>query len=803
MTMNKFADMKIVLSMILLTISIETYAQTKTDIIQQASKAGISSGQVDQAISKAKQDPNAYKQLVDKAAEMGMSQSAVDRIIEEDGAYTVPETDSEESTQERLWEDVASEADLQKRTNRGRAIYGREIFSSRNLTFAPSYNIPTPKNYILAASDELFVTIWGASKEDSKLTISPEGTIYISNLGPVFLSGLTIEQAEVLIRNKYTQIIGGIDAEDPTTYVSVTLSKIRSIKVNIVGEVANPGTYTLPSLGTLFNAMYVAGGVNEIGSLRDIMLFRGGRKIATLDVYDFLLNGKFDTNVRLEDGDMIIVNPYKSFATIQGNVKRNRTFELLPQETLENLIQYSGGFTGDAFKDYVKIRRNTSTTLEILNVNKPDFSSFLMNDGDVVSVSPVLDVYVNRVTIGGTMWRGGEFELTDETNSVIKLIAKAGGVKSDTYYGRAQILRQLSDGTTEIISFNLKDIMEGKSPDIDIHDQDNLYIYSIYQLRDGYPVTISGEVRNGGTFGYNDNMTLKDLIQIAGGLTEGASTAHVEVSRRIKNQGDTTYSSQRSKLFTFPISESLDIESEAERFALEPYDMVIIRHSPNYTPQLIVNISGEALFNGAYTIATKGMRLSDLVKKAGGVTPNAYVKGARLERRINEEERKKLEGLTRLSANLNDSLLTDMMVLKKSYIVGINLEEALANPGSYHDVILREGDNLFIPEYISTINVNGAVRYPNTVTYSGDLKLKDYISAAGGYVQRAKKKSIYIVYMNGNVSYGRQSVIMPGCEIIVPMKLARNGNGLGFATGLSLLNSTVSTAAVISNLLNK
>lgn len=801
MTMSKFTGMKIVLSIIILSISIETYAQTKADIVQQAGKAGISSGQVDMAISKAKQDANTYQQVVERANGAGIPKSAVDKVLR-DGVQDSTRNDTilETLTRERKWETENLVAQGSAYSRGGRAIYGREIFSSRNLTFAPSYNIPTPKNYVLAASDELIVNIWGAAKEDYQLTISPEGTINISNLGPVFLSGLTIEQAQNVIREKYAQIIGGINGEEPTTFVSVTLSKIRSIKVNIVGEVANPGTYTLPSLGTLFNAMYVAGGVNDIGSLRDIQLFRNGRKIATLDVYDFLLNGKFDTNVRLDDGDMIIVSPYKSFVTIQGNVKRNLTFELLPNETLENLIRYSGGFTGDAFKDYVKVKRSTSNTLEILDINRQHYTAFVMNDGDVVSVAPVLDVYVNRVTIGGTVWRGGEFELTAETNTVTKLIAKAGGVKPDTYYGRAQILRVQSDGTMQTISFNLKDVMQGASADVEILDKDSLYIYSIYQLRDGYNVTINGEVRDGGIFGYSEGLTLKDLVQIAGGFTQGASTAHVEVSRRIKNPGDTTYSPQRSKIFTFPINESLDIEPEAEKFLLEPYDLVIIRHSPNYTPQQIVSINGEALFNGAYVIAKKGMRLSDLVKKAGGVTPDAYVVGARLERRINDEERKKLEALIKLNANAKDSVMTNMMALRTIYTVGIDLQKALANPGSFDDVILREGDNLFIPEYISTVNINGAVRYPNTVTYSNNLKLKDYISAAGGYVQRAKKGSVYVVYMNGNVSYGKRAAIMPGCEIIIPMKLEKKNSGFGLMTGLSLLNSTISTAGVISSL---
>lgn len=800
---------KAIITILLYTISITLLAQTKADVIQKAGEAGISAGQVNQAITKAKQDPGTYQQAIEKAGEMGVSQSTVDNILNEgeqsrdnNTAESGESTDVDRELGEDDIELNTRDGQRERRAVSGSGIYGREIFSSRNLTFAPSYNIPTPKNYILSASDEIVVNIWGASKEDHRLTITPEGTVTISNLGPVFLSGLTIEQAEEVVRSKFAQIIGGIEDEYPTTFVAVTLGKIRSIKVNMLGEVANPGTYTLPSLGTLFNAMYVAGGVNNIGSLRDIQLFRSGRKIASLDVYDFLLKGKYDTNVRLEDGDMVIVGPYKSLVSIGGKVKRNRTFELTVNETMSDLMGYAGGFTGNAFEDYVKVNRSTSPTLELLNVNKADYAGFVMNDGDVVSVSGVIDAYTNRVTIGGTVWRGGEFELTNETNTVTKLIAKAGGLQAYTYYGRAQILRYLEDGTTKIISFNLKDVIEGKTPDIEILDLDNVYIYSIFQLRDGYRVTINGEVRSGGTFGYNENMSLKDLIQIAGGLTEAASTANVEISRRIKNPGDTTYSPLKSKLFTFAISESLDLEPDGEKFMLEPYDMIIIRRSPNYSAQQTISVTGEALFRGSYVMAEKGMRLSDLVKKAGGITPEAYVIGARLERRINEEERKKLQSMARFNSNEKDSILSREIALRTTYTVGIDLEKALANPGTFEDVRLREGDNLFIPEYVSTVSINGAVRYPNVVTYSDKLKMKDYISEAGGYLQRAKKKSTYVVYMNGKVSYGRRSVIMPGSEIIIPMKLDKKRNGgAGLITGLSLLNSTVSTAGVVSSLL--
>lgn len=770
---------KLLITTLLFASTFISFSQSKNDLIQQAIMAGYSQEQINSAIQSVESGNNTSGKPV------GTEKTSEDELR----VYDKYETTYPEEEKVIVVSDNKS------------TVYGHEIFSSKNLTFAPSYNIPTPKNYILSASDEVVVKIWGASKDEYRLIVSPEGTISLGTLGPVFVSGLTVEKAESLLKNELSQIIQGVEGDMPTTFVSVTLGRIRSIKVNILGEVVMPGTYTLPSLATLFNALYVAGGVNDTGSLREIQLFRNGKKISTLDVYRFIFNGDNNTNVRLEDNDMIVVSPYSALVTIEGNVKRKRTFELKAGETMSDLLSYSGGFTGDAFEDFVNIDRKTSSTREILTVNKSNFPVFIMKDCDLVSVSKVLNTYSNKVIINGSVWRTGSFELNGETNSASKLISKAGGLKPDAFYGKAHITRTNSDGTKKIVAFNLGDVVDGKSDDVPILDKDSLYIYSIDLLKEDYTVLISGEVRNNGVFSYAENMTVKDLIQMAGGFKEAASTSKIEISRRIKNMADTLYSPVKSQLFIFNIDESLELEPEGKRFVLEPFDVVMVRNSPNYAVQRSVFVEGEVLFDGRYVIAQKGMRISDLINKAGGVTPDAYVIGARLERTMNDDERKKLELMMSFNSDNKDSLLMSTVALRSVYSVGINLEMALANPGSYEDVVIRENDKLIVPEYVSTVSINGAVRRPNVVTYSDTRRLKDYISDAGGYLQRAKVKSIYVVYMNGTVSQGKRSVIKPGCEIIVPMKLEKRGTGVGLMTGLSLLNSTMSTAAMITNLI--
>lgn len=844
---------KTILIFLCTLLSLSIYAQQQSsnkktqqptkEMIDQAKKNGVSQKQLDEYLKRGERvDTTKYRQMLKEGNFGDYSKGDVDKFLNDKvgGKFLKDTQDTkkkikEDEEKERKRTLTEREEGMSDKKNTGRElnkgdeyymdedtsynylkedttkvekptkndVFGRDIFSAKNLTFAPSFNIPTPKNYILSASDEVIIDIWGDAKESYNEVISPEGTILVANLGPLHLSGLTIEQAEKLVRDKYSQVIESINSDTPTTFITVTLGRIRSIQVSIMGEVSKPGTYTLPSLSTLFNAMYAAGGVSDIGSLREIQLFRGGKNVATLDVYDFLLRGKHDTNVRLEDNDMIIVSPYKSLISVVGNIKRERKYEMTSNETVEDAINYAGGFRGDAFTDFIKINRTSGGKREMVTVNENDFDGMKIIDGDSVTILKAVETYKNRAVIDGAVWRAGEYAITDDVKTVSQLIEKAGGLQPHAFLNRAQIVRfNMENGITSVISLNLNDIKEGKESDVALEPHDDIYIFSIYELQDEKTVTITGEIRYGGRFIYDEQMTLEDLIERAGGLTEAASIVNVEVSRRIKSPSSTEYTSIRSKVFTMDMNESLADSGEMSSFKLEPFDNIIIRRSPSYNEQKLITVEGEVLFGGEYAMSTRITRLSDLIKKAGGVTPEAYVVGARLERQMTEEEQDQIKMITRINTNKQDSVKKEELVTKTSYYVGIDLQKALNDPTSFDDIILREGDKLIVPQYVSTVSINGAVRYPNVVTYNTNLKIKQYVEEAGGYMSHAKKKGIYVVYMNGKVARGKNAKIRPGCEIIVPIKAKGSGQGLQALTfGMSMLNSTISSAALVTSLL--
>jgi hypothetical protein len=687
----------------------------------------------------------------------------------------------------------------------GSNIFGHSLFSSRNLSFEPSANLATPVNYRLGPGDEVIIDIWGASENTIRQTISPEGTILVRGLGPVHLSGMTVKEANSFLQREFSKIYSGISGTEPNSEIKLTLGDIRTIQINIMGEVSVPGTYTLSAFSTVFHALYRAGGVNRIGSLRSIKVVRDGKTFADLDVYDFIMKGKMKDDIRLQEGDVIIVDPYQSLVEIVGKVKRPMFYEMKPTETVATILNYAGGFTGDAYKKAIRLVRKSGREHQVFNVDEMDYSVFRLDDGDMITIDAVLDRFENRVEVRGAVYRAGLYQLDGTVNTVKQLIKKAEGLRGDAFLNRVIIDREHEDLSHEIIAIDLGGLLNGTIADIPLQKNDILYIPSITDLKEEETVAIYGEVANPGTFLFSKNMTIEDLLVQAGGLLEEAATTRVEVTRRIKDPKSTSFSSVLGKTFTFDIKDGFIVGGNAENFYLEPFDAVYIRRSPAYRRQQNVVVAGEVLFSGSYSLLKKNERLSDLVSKAGGVTPDAYVKGARLIRKLSDEERRRQNDAIRMAQNGEgkDSISIQKLNLSETYTVGIDLEKALANPKSDFDLVLREGDVLYIPEYVNTVKISGSVMYPNTVVYQKGKNLKFYINQAGGYGNMAKKKKVYVVYMNGTVSRLKArnaSAIEPGCEIIVPSKAEKKHMAMAEILGISSTTATI--AAMVATMAN-
>lgn len=687
-------------------------------------------------------------------------------------------------------------------------VFGRNIFNTNNLTFEPSTNLPTPTNYRLGAGDQIIIDIWGTSQVSIQETISPDGAISIDNLGLVFLNGMTVNQATSYLRKELNKIYAGLSDENPTSQIKVSLGNSRTIQVNVMGEVYQPGTYALSAFSTVFHALYSAGGVSEIGSLRNIQVVRNGKAIANVDVYDFIMNGKTKDDINLQEGDVIIVSPYEALVKIEGNVKRPMKYEMKNDETVATLLKYAGNFASDAYTQSMKLVRQNGKEYQIFTVDNMDYSVFKLKDGDVLTAEAILDRYENKLEIKGAVYRPGIYQFGGNLNTVKQLIEKADGVMADAFLGRAVLHRQREDLTREIIQVDMKGILNGTKPDIALQRNDVLYIPSIHDLKDLGNVEVFGEVARPGKYIFADNMTLEDLIIQAGGLLESASTVKVDISRRIKDNKSTESATTIGEMFSFSLKEGFVIEGEAG-FVLEPYDQVYVRRSPGYQAQVNVEVEGEILYEGTYALTSKSERLSDLVAKAGGVTPYAYVKGAKLMRKANEEEiehMKDVMGMMQreMGGASMDSLKLD---IKPTYSVGIDLEAALKKPGSDADIVLREGDQLILPEMTNTVKINGAVMLPNTVAYNSKMSVKDYISQAGGFANGARKSKAFIIYMNGQVAKVRGSgrgMVEPGCEIIVPIKDKTKAEKWNIQTILGIASSLGSlglTAASIANIL--
>lgn len=686
---------------------------------------------------------------------------------------------------------------LEQRERNRHKVFGRDIFNNQNLTFEPSMNIATPQNYRLGPGDAVIIDIYGASQKTINTTVSPDGDIVIEGFGPIQVSGLSVAQATARIRSQ-------LGARYRSSRIKTSLGQTRTITINVMGEVKAPGTYTLSAFASVFHALYMAGGTNDLGTLRNIKIYRHNRLISVCDIYDYILNGKMTGNVRLNDGDVIVVGPYDCLVTISGKVKRPMIYEMKKNESIQTLLKYAGGFTGDAYTKAVRVSRKTGREYAIYNVEEFDMSSFRIADGDSVSVDSILPRYENTVEIKGAVFRPGLYQLGENINSVRTLIQHAEGLTEQAFTTHAVMHRMKADRTLQVISVDVDGIMSGRVADIPLQENDILFIPSRRDAMTERTLTIHGEVQYPGIYKYADNETIEDFILQAGGLTDKASTARVSVSRRISNPAAVQTDSIIAHTFTFSLKDGFVIDGQPG-FTLMPFDEVYVRQSPGYSTQQNISIEGQAMFAGTYTLTKRNERLSDVIRKAGGLTPMAYAPGARLLRRTTVEERARIETLTRMlnaqAGTSQDSLNAAMLQLSSSYPVGIELNKALANPGSDEDLVLREGDRIIIPSYNGTVKISGNVMFPNTVAYEKGKGAGYYIDEAGGFGNRAKKTHTFIIYANGKVArVGHNAKVRPGCEIVVPSKPKRDAGSLG--QWLSIGTSVASIATMIATIAN-
>jgi protein involved in polysaccharide export with SLBB domain len=680
-------------------------------------------------------------------------------------------------------------------TINGKEVFGRNIFNQKALSFEPNMNIATPVSYIVGPGDKVFVDVYGASQKSEQLEVSPDGTITVTGYGPIHIGGLTVDQANAKIRSELGQRYS-------SSQIKMTVGQTRTITVNVMGEVTAPGTYTLSAFASVFHALYMAGGINALGTLRNIKVFRNGRQITSVDIYDYLLNGKLTGNVRLSDNDVILVGPYDCIVDVTGNVKRPMAYEMKHTESVAQLLKYAGGFTGDAYRKSVRVNRTAGEKYSVYTVNEFDMAEFKVADGDSVSVGAILPRYENMVEVKGAVFRPGQYNLGTNVTSVKTLVEQADGVTEEAFTTHAVLHRMKPDRTWKVISVDLEGILNGTTPDIPLENEDVLTIATKQDKSNERTITIHGEVLFPGTYEYADNESVEDFILQAGGLTDAASTARVDVSRRLIDPKATTFTKEIAKTFSFTIKDGFVVDGD-KSFTLQPYDEVYVRMSPGFMPQRNISVMGEVLFAGIYTLPQKNMRLSDAIKAAGGVTDEAYVRGARIERPMNADEKFRLNRMLQMVEMQGGSGLDKNKVGQDSvYYVGIELDKALANPGSDYDVILREGDRLVVPEYSGTVKINGNVMYPNTVAYTKGKSYKWYINEAGGYGNGAKRSKAFILYQNGKVSKASKGKVEPGCEIIVPNKTRSAAENISMFTNIGTSLATIVTMiATVTNLI--
>ena len=682
----------------------------------------------------------------------------------------------------------------------GRRVFGRDIFNNKALTFEPQMNIATPQNYVLGPGDQLIIDVYGDTQKSEQLTVSPEGDVTVPEYGPIHVSGLSVAAAQAKVRKH-------LGSYYESSEIKVTVGQTRTILVNVMGEVRAPGTYTLSAFATVFHVLYMAGGISSLGTLRNIKVYRQGRQISVVDVYEFILNGRLAGNVRLQDNDVVQVGPYESIVDITGRVKRPMAYELRKNESLSTLLKYSGGFASDAYKKSLRVLRKNGRLKSVFNVEEFEMADFKMFDGDSVSVDSIIDRFENMVEVKGAVFRPGMYNLGEKGQSVRSLIDHADGLTEEAMVSRAVLRRMKPNRTQEVMSIDLKGIMDGTSPDVPLENEDILFIPTLAEHQNLRTLTIDGEVIFPGTYEYAENTTVEDLILQAGGLTENASTVKVDVARRMIDSEATTATMEIAKTYSFSIKPGFEFDGDRS-FTLEPYDVVSVRRSPVSAEPFTVRVEGEIAFQGSYTLQLKNQRLSDVVKEAGGIIPGAYVRGARLVRNMNADElarRDELIKMARQSASgTKDSISIEQLALETTYLVGIHLDEALANPGGDEDIELQDGDRLVIPRYSRTVRISGDVQKPNTVAFKSKKDYKYYIEQAGGFGRRARKSQTYILYQNGTIAKASKGEIEPGCEIVVPTKGPKDNSQLTQWLGIGTSMASLATMFVsIANLIKK
>ena len=812
--MKKYSIFLLMLFVVLLPASAQMSDQQAVKFIQQEVKAGTSQSQIvtklmqkGVKIEQIRRLRNQYDKELKARGAAGAADAAVtavDARMRSNGTGQKAQdvvVGKEGSTQAQLEQEADIQyAEIQQNINQradvkmgpdSLKVFGRDIFNNKLLSFEPNMNIATPQNYVLGPGDVVIIDIYGASQKSENLTVSPDGDITVPGYGPIKVSGLSVASAQSKIRST-------LGSRYSSSSLKISVGQTRSMMVNVMGEVKAPGNYTLSAFATVFHALYMAGGIDDLGTLRNIKVFRGGKQITVVDVYEYILNGRLAGNIRLQENDVIIVGPYDCLVGIQGNVKRPMFYEMRSSESVAQVIKYAGGFTGDAYKKSVRLVRKSGERYSVHNVEEFDMSSFKLADGDAITVDGMINRFENMVEVKGAVFRPGQFELGKSVTSVRSLIEAADGLTEDAFTARGVMYRMKEDRTLETMPLDIAGIMSGSVADVALQNEDVLFIPTQADRVAERIVTIQGEVLSPGTFQFAENETIEDLVLRAGGLTDAASLIKVDVSRRIRDPKALKAGQDISKTYSFALKDGFVVDGD-KGFVLEPYDVVQVRRSPGYMEPRNVRVEGEVVFEGSFTLSKKNERLSDLISAAGGVTAEAYVKGARLERTMTDDERARMQTVLEMAQQNSgdkDSVKIAQLATSNIYTVGIDLEKALANPGGDFDIVVREGDRLVVPEYNGTVKISGNVLFPNTVAFTNGKNWKYYINQAGGFGNRSKKSKTFIVYQNGTVSQVGKGKVEPGCEIVVPKKGKRDFANLTQWIGIGSSLASLATMVV-------
>lgn len=690
-------------------------------------------------------------------------------------------------------------------------VFGRNLFNNELLTFEPAMNIPAPADYVLGAGDQVIIDVWGASQITFDKVISPEGFIVVEGVGRVQLAGLTVAEADKYVNGVLNEYYNG-------SSIGLSIGETRNVKVEIVGEVVAPGSYTLSAFSTLFNALYMAGGISEFGSLREISVYRNGKAVSKIDVYDYIINGNNTGNIRLQDNDLIVVAPYNAIVNIQGKVKRPMKYEMKSDESLAKLLFYTGGLKGDAYDKNIRVIRKSGREYSVHTVAKSDIGTFNLFDGDSVYVDSIIPRFSNMVEIKGAVFHPGMYQVDGKIRTVLDLLEAADGLREDAFLARAVMHRRKADRRLEVLAINLEGILDGTSPDVELRKEDVLFIPSVEEMRGLETLKISGEVNYPGVYEFAENTTLEDFVLQAGGLTNVASTAKIDIYRRVYNPKSLEGGDTITEVFCFALKDGFVIDG-TPGFELAPFDEVHVRKSPVNNLIKSVTVDGAVNFKGDYAMHSNEYRLSDLVQDAGGFVASSYPQGARLYRKMSLEEKMQRENMIKQSQKqiyedalrsdktfdmaISDSLINLNATFGDSYLLDIDLRRAVENPGCDADIVLREGDKLIVPEYAATVKISGEVRYPVTVTYLEGKNLNYYIKHAGGYADRAKKNGVYAIYMNGGVkkiSKLSSKDIQPGMEIVVPAKNLKKK--MSTAEIVTIGSASASIATMIVTIVN-